>query len=139
MYLHTFGERENGSVFEEPFEGRNLSKLNLCEDGESRRAAPFFIPAARTQRAPGGSHGGLAHPGSSSAICPCVDKSIWPGLGSVGPRAAEPRRNPCAWRGLLVGTLGSGRCVPGGCVSQSRKPLIWQSLCGGNAQGRTGP
>ena len=35
MYLHTFSERENGSVFEEPFEGRNLSKLNLCEDGES--------------------------------------------------------------------------------------------------------
>lgn len=34
MYLHTFSERENGSIFEEPFEGRNLSKLNLCEDGE---------------------------------------------------------------------------------------------------------
>uniref|UniRef100_A0A8B9V663 SRCR domain-containing protein n=1 Tax=Anas zonorhyncha TaxID=75864 RepID=A0A8B9V663_9AVES len=38
MYLHTFGERENGSVFEEPFEGRNLSKLNLCEDGEMKAA-----------------------------------------------------------------------------------------------------
>ncbi|NXE57250.1 SCAR5 protein, partial [Casuarius casuarius] len=37
MYLHTFGERENGSIFEEPFEGRNLSKLNLCEDGPGRR------------------------------------------------------------------------------------------------------
>nr|XP_047935364.1 scavenger receptor class A member 5 isoform X1 [Anser cygnoides] len=37
MYLHTFGERENGSTFEEPFEGRNLSKLNLCEDGAGRR------------------------------------------------------------------------------------------------------
>lgn len=36
MYLHTFNERENGSIFEEPFEGRNLSKLNLCEDGEYR-------------------------------------------------------------------------------------------------------
>ncbi|NXW10444.1 SCAR5 protein, partial [Fregetta grallaria] len=36
MYLHTFNERENGSIFEEPFEGRNLSKLNLCEDGESK-------------------------------------------------------------------------------------------------------
>lgn len=36
MYLHTFSERENGSTFEEPFEGRNVSKLNLCEDGESR-------------------------------------------------------------------------------------------------------
>lgn len=34
MYLHTFSERENGSIFEEPFEGRSLSKLNLCEDGE---------------------------------------------------------------------------------------------------------
>ncbi|XP_074847614.1 scavenger receptor class A member 5 isoform X2 [Carettochelys insculpta] len=41
MYLHTFSERENGSIFEEPFEGRNLSKLNLCEDGPgSRRRAP---------------------------------------------------------------------------------------------------
>ncbi|NWZ97434.1 SCAR5 protein, partial [Nesospiza acunhae] len=29
--LHTFSERENGSVLEEPFEGRSLSKLNLCE------------------------------------------------------------------------------------------------------------
>uniref|UniRef100_A0A8C3JA24 Scavenger receptor class A member 5 n=1 Tax=Calidris pygmaea TaxID=425635 RepID=A0A8C3JA24_9CHAR len=37
MYLHTFNERENGSIFEEPFEGRNLSKLNLCEDGPGRR------------------------------------------------------------------------------------------------------
>lgn len=45
MYLHTFGERENGSTFEEPFEGRNLSKLNLCEDGKSRRAAPFPLRA----------------------------------------------------------------------------------------------
>ncbi|OPJ72168.1 hypothetical protein AV530_007091 [Patagioenas fasciata monilis] len=36
MYLHTFSERENGSIFEEPFEGRNLSKLNLCEDGTGR-------------------------------------------------------------------------------------------------------
>ncbi|KAM9383117.1 scavenger receptor class A member 5 isoform 2-T2 [Phaethornis superciliosus] len=38
MYLHTFSERENSSSFEEPFEGRNLSKLNLCEDaGAGRR------------------------------------------------------------------------------------------------------
>ncbi|XP_043842304.1 scavenger receptor class A member 5 isoform X1 [Dromiciops gliroides] len=33
MYLHNFGDRENGSIFEETFEGRSLSKLNLCEDG----------------------------------------------------------------------------------------------------------
>ncbi|XP_025897018.1 scavenger receptor class A member 5 [Nothoprocta perdicaria] len=38
MYLHTFGERESGSIFEEPFEGRSLSKLNLCEDAPGRRA-----------------------------------------------------------------------------------------------------
>ncbi|NXL77295.1 SCAR5 protein, partial [Leptocoma aspasia] len=37
MYLHTFSERENGSVLEEPFEGRSLSKLNLCEDDPGRR------------------------------------------------------------------------------------------------------
>ncbi|XP_062979817.1 scavenger receptor class A member 5 [Elgaria multicarinata webbii] len=33
MYLHTFGERENGSIFEEPFDGKNGSKMNLCDDG----------------------------------------------------------------------------------------------------------
>ncbi|XP_030054533.1 scavenger receptor class A member 5 isoform X2 [Microcaecilia unicolor] len=32
MYLHTFEEKENGSIYEESFDGRNLSKLNLCED-----------------------------------------------------------------------------------------------------------
>ncbi|NXB49348.1 SCAR5 protein, partial [Leucopsar rothschildi] len=37
MYLHTLSERENGSVLDEPFEGRSLSKLNLCEDGPGRR------------------------------------------------------------------------------------------------------
>ncbi|XP_064002880.1 scavenger receptor class A member 5 isoform X2 [Pogoniulus pusillus] len=37
MYLHTFSDRENGSVFEESFEGRSLSKLNLCEDGPGQR------------------------------------------------------------------------------------------------------
>ncbi|NXI13415.1 SCAR5 protein, partial [Irena cyanogastra] len=35
--LHSFCERENGSVLEEPFEGRSLSKLNLCEDDPGRR------------------------------------------------------------------------------------------------------
>ncbi|NWT99970.1 SCAR5 protein, partial [Urocynchramus pylzowi] len=38
--LHTFSERENGSVLEEPFEGRSLSKLNLCEDDPGRRMRP---------------------------------------------------------------------------------------------------
>ncbi|NXA61849.1 SCAR5 protein, partial [Mohoua ochrocephala] len=37
VYLRTFSERENGSVLEEPFEGRSLSKLNLCEDDPGRR------------------------------------------------------------------------------------------------------
>ncbi|CAI5771539.1 scavenger receptor class A member 5 [Podarcis lilfordi] len=40
MYLHTFGERENGSVFEEQFDGKNLSKLNLCDDGPGSRKRP---------------------------------------------------------------------------------------------------
>ncbi|XP_066468085.1 scavenger receptor class A member 5 [Tiliqua scincoides] len=41
MYLHTFGERENGSIFEESLDGKNLSKLNLCDDGPgSKRKAP---------------------------------------------------------------------------------------------------
>lgn len=34
MYLHTVSDRDTGSIFEEPFDGRSLSKLNLCEDGE---------------------------------------------------------------------------------------------------------
>lgn len=34
MYLHTVSDRDTSSVFEEPFDGRSLSKLNLCEDGE---------------------------------------------------------------------------------------------------------
>ncbi|CAN8205164.1 unnamed protein product [Coccothraustes coccothraustes] len=38
--LHTFSERENGSVLEEPLEGRSLSKLNLCEDDPGRSARP---------------------------------------------------------------------------------------------------
>uniref|UniRef100_A0ABI7ZP54 Scavenger receptor class A member 5 n=1 Tax=Felis catus TaxID=9685 RepID=A0ABI7ZP54_FELCA len=33
MYLHTVSDRDTGSIFEEPFDGRSLSKLNLCEDG----------------------------------------------------------------------------------------------------------
>ncbi|XP_014403952.1 PREDICTED: scavenger receptor class A member 5 [Myotis brandtii] len=31
MYLTTVSD--TGSIFEEPFDGRSLSKLNLCEDG----------------------------------------------------------------------------------------------------------
>ncbi|XP_073088838.1 scavenger receptor class A member 5 isoform X6 [Manis javanica] len=33
MYLHTVSDRDTGSIFEEPFDGRSLSKLDLCEDG----------------------------------------------------------------------------------------------------------
>uniref|UniRef100_A0A5F8GDD6 Scavenger receptor class A member 5 n=1 Tax=Monodelphis domestica TaxID=13616 RepID=A0A5F8GDD6_MONDO len=40
MYLHSFGDRENGSIFEETFEGRSLSKLNLCEDGPGSKRRP---------------------------------------------------------------------------------------------------
>lgn len=42
MYLHTLGERENGSILEEPFDGKNLSKLNLCDDGKSQEAVLRF-------------------------------------------------------------------------------------------------
>ncbi|XP_054856664.1 scavenger receptor class A member 5 [Eublepharis macularius] len=40
MYMHTFGERENGSIFEEPFDGKNLSKLHLCEDSPGNKKKP---------------------------------------------------------------------------------------------------
>ncbi|XP_007517315.1 scavenger receptor class A member 5 isoform X2 [Erinaceus europaeus] len=40
MYLHTVSDRDTSSLFEEPFDGRSLSKLNLCDDGpcHKRRA-----------------------------------------------------------------------------------------------------
>ncbi|XP_041661219.1 scavenger receptor class A member 5 [Cheilinus undulatus] len=37
MYLSTYEERENGSMYEDPYEGRNLSKLNLCDEGSAKR------------------------------------------------------------------------------------------------------
>ncbi|XP_011357643.1 scavenger receptor class A member 5 [Pteropus vampyrus] len=37
MYLHTVSDRDAGSIFEEPFDGRSLSKLNLCEDGPCQK------------------------------------------------------------------------------------------------------
>lgn len=37
MYLHTVGD--SSSLLEEPFDGRSLSKLNLCDDGGPRRRA----------------------------------------------------------------------------------------------------
>lgn len=33
MYLHTVNDRDTNSLLEEPFDGRSLSKLNLCDDG----------------------------------------------------------------------------------------------------------
>uniref|UniRef100_H2RQ97 Scavenger receptor class A member 5 n=1 Tax=Takifugu rubripes TaxID=31033 RepID=H2RQ97_TAKRU len=37
MYLSTYEERENGSVYEEAYDGHNLSKLSLCDEGSSKR------------------------------------------------------------------------------------------------------
>lgn len=34
MYLSTYEERENGSMYEEAYDGHNLSKLNLCDEGK---------------------------------------------------------------------------------------------------------
>lgn len=35
MYLSTCEERENGSMYEEAYDGHNLSKLNLCDEGKN--------------------------------------------------------------------------------------------------------
>ncbi|XP_026174480.1 scavenger receptor class A member 5 isoform X1 [Mastacembelus armatus] len=35
MYLSTYEERENGSMYEEGYDGHNLSKLNLCDEAGS--------------------------------------------------------------------------------------------------------
>ncbi|GLD49749.1 scavenger receptor class A member 5 isoform X1, partial [Lates japonicus] len=37
MYLSTYEERDNGSMYEEAYDGRNLSKLNLCDEGSGKR------------------------------------------------------------------------------------------------------
>ncbi|XP_004682589.1 PREDICTED: scavenger receptor class A member 5 [Condylura cristata] len=37
MYLQAASERDTSSIFEEPFDGRSLSKLNLCDDGPCHR------------------------------------------------------------------------------------------------------
>lgn len=81
MYLHTFNERENGSVFEEPFEGRNLSKLNLCEDGEYGLRVRLGLGGglslvSETWRASWEGHGSLDCSGRSSAIRPHAGKGV---------------------------------------------------------------
>lgn len=35
MYLSTYEERESGSMYEEAYDGHNLSKLNLCDEGKA--------------------------------------------------------------------------------------------------------
>ncbi|KAM6905814.1 scavenger receptor class A member 5 [Lycodopsis pacificus] len=37
MYLSTYEERESGSMYEEAYDGHNLSKLNLCDEGSCKR------------------------------------------------------------------------------------------------------
>ncbi|XP_034999605.1 scavenger receptor class A member 5 [Hippoglossus stenolepis] len=37
MYLSTYEERENGSMYEEAYDGHSLSKLNLCDEGSGKR------------------------------------------------------------------------------------------------------
>ncbi|KAM7395063.1 hypothetical protein PAMA_006694 [Pampus argenteus] len=37
MYLSTYEERESGSMYEEAYDGSNLSKLNLCDEGSRKR------------------------------------------------------------------------------------------------------
>lgn len=39
MYLSTYEERENGSMCEEAYNGHNLSKLHLCDEGKGRPEA----------------------------------------------------------------------------------------------------
>ena len=43
MYLSTYEERENGSLFEENYDGRNLSKLNLCDEGIRIQSGPVLL------------------------------------------------------------------------------------------------
>lgn len=121
MYLHTFNERENGSVFEEPFEGRNLSKLNLCEDGESG----LLVRLARGGGAAGaggfelgellgGVCGDLGCSGSSSAIWPHAGKGAWAELGAQLQLWVPGNQS----RGAIPAP-GRGGCPGSGCLGGS--------------------
>lgn len=49
MYLHSVSERDTNSLLDEPFDGRCLSKLNLCDDGKWGRAwLPQFCSVLST-------------------------------------------------------------------------------------------
>ncbi|XP_077443993.1 scavenger receptor class A member 5 isoform X1 [Stigmatopora argus] len=37
MYLSTYEERESASMYEDAYDGHNLSKLNLCDEGSGKR------------------------------------------------------------------------------------------------------
>ncbi|XP_057679625.1 scavenger receptor class A member 5 [Corythoichthys intestinalis] len=37
MYLSTYEERESSSMYEDAYDGHNLSKLNLCDEGSGKR------------------------------------------------------------------------------------------------------
>lgn len=43
MYLSTYEERETGTMYEEAYEGRNLSKLHLCDEGKDTQAVINYM------------------------------------------------------------------------------------------------
>lgn len=52
MYLSTHEERENTSMYEEAYDGHNLSKLNLCDEGKTtdlitRCSLSFLLKTSR--------------------------------------------------------------------------------------------
>lgn len=113
MYLHTFNERENGSIFEEPFEGRNLSKLNLCEDGEYGLRVRLGLGGgglnlvSQTRRASGGGTWelGLLRKNLSNSAPRrqrCLTRVRCSAPGG-GPRGPEQRSNPCPGKGGCAG------------------------------------
>lgn len=52
MYLSTYEERESGSMYEDAYDGHNLSKLNLCDEGEFTLSPRKHTSTNRTHPTP---------------------------------------------------------------------------------------
>ncbi|KAK7820711.1 hypothetical protein U0070_026255, partial [Myodes glareolus] len=110
MYMHTVNDRDSGSIFEEPFDGRSLSKLNLCEDADAEYwifGGPFCgVPAIH-----------LNKPVSSARHSPAWISEFVVLVSSYGHRTPD-RNHSQEQSGLTVGTGPCHKRKVGGCCTQ---------------------